>query len=281
MGFDACVYQQTMNVIRSVIAGFGIALVAFAGSAAELNCHGQSNVEDFHYSWRMKGGLSWLAGLVFPTSGVGELKTVFPKDGEHSINSELLISSADRRSGFYVYESEMDESGQKTLMTYHGYAWKNKSRKERTVFDYLKRLAHIHKETPEKQWDRTESLPADSLRDILTAIFYLRQNATTIKAPMVTTIYSDGRAYPVILRPAENRSFTMDGKQINGLGFEIVDAPGGNRKWPGGVKVWVSEDERRIPFRIEIQQSMASLQLELSSIESCAFPVGMIGKLGS
>ena len=49
-----------------------------------------------------------------------------------------------------------------------------------------------------------------------------------------------------------------------------VDAPGG-RKWPGGMKIWISDDARRIPFRIEIIQSMASLQLELQSIDSCAF----------
>ncbi|HEY8130827.1 MAG TPA: DUF3108 domain-containing protein, partial [Thermoanaerobaculia bacterium] len=76
---------------------------------------------------------------------------------------------------------------------------------------------------------------------------------------------------PVIIRTTERRSFTIEGQDVNAIGFEIVDAPGGNRKWPGGVKVWVSDDHRRIPFRIEIQQSMASLQLDLSSIESCAF----------
>ncbi len=258
-------------VIRNLIASLAIVLTSYPVWAAELNCHGPSNVEDFQYSWRMRGGLAWIAGLVFPTSGVGELKTVFPTGDATSINSELLITSADRHSGFYVYESEMDRLGQKTLMTYHGYSWKNKSRKEWTVFDYLKRLAHIHKETPDKQWDRTEPLPPESLRDVLTAIYYLRQNATTIKSPILTRIYSDGNSYPVILRPAENRTFNMEGQQINTLGFEIVDAPGGKRKWPGGVKVWVSEDERRIPFRIEIQQSMASLQLDLQSVESCAF----------
>ena len=73
-----------------------------------------------------------------------------------------------------------------------------------------------------------------------------------------------------MIRSADRRTFNMQGKQINAIGFEIVDAPGG-RKWPGGIKVWVSDDERRIPFRIEIQQSMASLQLELQSVESCAF----------
>ena len=35
--------------------------------------------------------------------------------------------------------------------------------------------------------------------------------------------------------------------------------------------MWFSEDEHRIPFRIEIAESFASLQLDLQSIESCAF----------
>ena len=74
----------------------------------------------------------------------------------------------------------------------------------------------------------------------------------------------------MILKPADRRVFNIAGQNVGALGFAIVDAPGG-RKWPGGVKVWISEDARRIPFRIEIQQSMASLQLELTSVESCAF----------
>jgi hypothetical protein len=248
-----------------------LALTGSSASAAQLNCHGPSNVEDFRYTWRLRGGLSWVAGLVFPTSGVGQMRTTYPAPGDPStISSELLITSTDRRTGFYAYQSEMDQSGQKTLMTYHAYAWKNKSRNERTVFDYGKRLALIHKQTPEKQWDRTEPLPPEQLRDVLTAIYYLRQNAANIKAPIVTTIYSDGKSYPVTFRPVERRSFDMQGTRVDAYGFEIADAPGG-RKWPGGVRVWVSNDSRRIPFRIEIQQSMQSLQLELQSVESCAF----------
>jgi hypothetical protein len=76
----------------------------------------------------------------------------------------------------------------------------------------------------------------------------------------------------VIFRPGERRTFVIAGKTTAARGFEIVDAPGG-KKWPGGVKVWLSDDERRIPFRIEIQQSVASLQLDLQSVESCAFLV--------
>ena len=257
-----------MNGLRLTVA---VVLLSTPAFAADLNCHGPANVEDFRYSWRMRGGLSIIAGLLFPTSGVGQLKTEYPAGTDHTINSQLLITSRDQ-SGFYVYESEMDSTGNKTLMSYHGYAWKNKSRKERTTFDYPKRVAQVRKETPEKKWDKTEPLPSDSLRDILTAIFYLRQNAGSIHGPITTVIYSDGKSYGVQMRPAERRSFTIQGQRVNALGFEIVDAPGsGGKKWPGGVRVWVSEDQRRIPFQIEIQQSMASLQLSLESVESCAF----------
>lgn len=243
-------------------------LIAASASAADLNCKGPSNVEQFKYSWRLRGGLSWVAGLVFPTSGVGEMKTTYPKDGETLIDSSLLLTS--KVPGFYAYETQIDENTQKTMMTYHGYAWKNKSRKERTSFDYGRKLALTHKETPEKQWDRTDPLPPEQIHDILAAIYYIRQNATNIRGPVSANIFSDGELYPVILKPDERRVFNIGGQNVGALGFAIVDAPGG-RKWPGGVKVWISEDARRIPFRIEIQQSMASLQLELTSVESCAF----------
>jgi len=241
-------------------------LTGTAAHAATSVCHGGATSEDFRYSWRMRGGLSWVAGFIFPTSGVGELKTSFTAG---RIDSSLLMTAPGGQGAFYAYESTMDDAG-KTLTTYHGYAWKNKSRKERTVFDYAHRLARIHKETPDKQWDSVDPLPPDTLRDILTAIYYLRQNADSIRGPVPATIYSDGDAYAVVFRPGERRLFNLDGKNVPAVGLEIVDAPGG-RKWPGGVKVWVSDDARRIPFRIEIQQSMASMQLELTTIEGCGF----------
>jgi len=258
-----------MRRFRLLLAA--LALATFSASATELNCSGATNVESFHYTWRMRGGLSWVAGIVFPTSGVGELKTTFPAAGAQGISSSLLITApTGTKGGFYAYESQMDDNGLKTLMTYHAYAWRNKSRKERTLFDYVKRLAHVRKETPEKQWENTKPLPAEDFRDILTTILYIRQNAATIRGPVQTTIFSDGKSYPVILRPSNRQSFTIEGKQVAAQGFEIVDAPGG-RKWPGGVKVWLSDDARRIPFRIDIVQSMASMQLDLQSVDACAF----------
>jgi hypothetical protein len=258
---------RTLALVATLLCGSLPAL------AADLNCKGPSNVEEFRYSWRLKGGIRFIAGLLFPTTGVGNLKTTFPQgSADRSINSELLITAHEGPSGgFFAYESEMDQSGQKTLMTYSGYAWGNKTRKERTIFDYVKQLARVHKETPNKVEDKVRKLPSEEhLRDVLTAIYYLRQNAASIKAPITTSIYSEGKEYPVVFRPGDRRSFTVQGQKINAVAFEIVDAPGG-KKWPGGVKVYLSDDARRIPLRIEIQQSIASLQLDLKSIESCGF----------
>src|ERR1051325_3892544 len=102
-----------------------------AARAATSACRGAAGSGGFRYTWGMRGGLSWVAGFVFPTSGVGEFKTSFAGG---KIDSSLLITAPGGRGGFYAYESTMDDSA-RTLTTYHGYAWKNKSRKERTVFD--------------------------------------------------------------------------------------------------------------------------------------------------
>jgi hypothetical protein len=163
----------------------------------------------------------------------------------------------------------MDERA-KTLMTYHGYAWGKKTRNERTIFDYVKGLARIRKETPEEVENRVKKLPTETgqYRDVLTAIYFLRQNAGTMSAPMATTIYTDGRAYPVIFRPGAVKPFRIEGKSVNARAFHIQGAPNSTKKWSGGVTVWVTNDDRRVPVRIEIQQSIASLQLDLQKIES-------------
>src|SRR3954454_6023119 len=273
-GRVVCTLRSVIRV--RLVACLLAAVFCLPAFAANTNCSGPAtNIEQFRYSWRLRGGLSWIAGIMFPTTGVAAMKNVSPKSGETNVSSELLITAADQKSGFFVYESEMDAAAQKTLMTYHGSAWGKKSRKERTLFDYVKRLARIHRETPDKVEDKVKPLSPDtlrdnSLRDILTAIYYLRQNADKIKGPVATSIYSDGKDYPVIFRPVESQTCVIDGRRVNTLGFEIVDAPGG-RKWQGGVKVWLTQDERRIPCHIEIRQSFASLQLDLSSIEACAF----------
>src|SRR5436305_559745 len=179
-----------MKPTRLLVYAFVLACVIPAAGAVELNCRGPANVESFKYSWKLRGGLSWVAGIMFPTSGVGELKTTYPAAGRNAIDSSLLITASAGKSGFYAYETEIEASGQRTLMTYHAYSWKDKSRKERTLFDYATGVARLHKETPEKQRDKVDRIPAGAVHDVASAIYFLRQNAATIRRPMSTSICS-------------------------------------------------------------------------------------------
>jgi hypothetical protein len=267
-----------MKIIRRIgVAALSVAVIAAASGtaqAAQLTCNHIGNVEEFHYSWRLRGGVRFIAGLMFPTSGVGNLKNTY---GDN-VHSELLITAPNgKQGGFYEYQSDIDDAG-KTLMTSHGYAWGKKSRNERTIFDYVKGLARMRKQTPEEVENRVKKLPAgeDEFRDILTAIHFLRKNADTLTKPMQTTVYSDGKEYPVIFKPGAKKTFMIEGKAMQASSFEIVDAPGG-KKWPGGVTVWLTNDERAVPVRIEIQQSIASMQLDLQKIESCSAQIARLG----
>jgi len=264
-----------MSRIHAPLLSLMLLLSPAAAFAADVNCTGTTNVEEFRYSWRIRGAIRFIAGLMFPTSGTGNFKTTYPKDGQHTpnINSELLITPSNGESGFYAYESQMDAAGKQTQMTYSGYVWGNKTRKIRAVFDYPKRLARIHKETPKGVENTVKPLPGNSdLRDVLTAIYFLRQNADKITGPITTSIYDSGQQYEVVLKPGERRTFTIEGKSVPSHAFEISANPNTTgKKWPGGVKVFLSDDARRIPFRIEITESFAALQLDLQAIESCGF----------
>jgi hypothetical protein len=253
-------YLRAAAIVAAMLCG---ALPALADGFAS----GPGDVEQFKYSWRLRGALSWVAGLRFPTQGVGQLTTEGPNGKQQYIDTELKITSTGGE-GFYLYRSHIEADGSRTLMTYHGYAFAQKHRNERTLFDYVKRLARIHKETPKKVEDRVKPLPANELRDILTSIYYLRQQGGEMTRPLTTEIYSDGKLYPVVFRPLAPQRFNYGGRSVPAQVFEIVSAPGAPKKWSGGVRVWISKDEARIPLRIEILRNMASLQLDLVSAKS-------------
>src|SRR5436190_22401936 len=100
----SCSHRRTMRVIRNVVLALAL-VVPVAASAAELNCSGASNVEEFRYQWHLRGGLGWVAGFIFPRSGYGDLKTVYPNAEKQTTTSELMITSGDSTSGFYNYQS--------------------------------------------------------------------------------------------------------------------------------------------------------------------------------
>lgn len=217
--------------------------------------------EEFRYAWKLRGGLAWIARLRFPVSGFGSLRTA-PKGDR--VAAELVIRGREKNDGMYVYRSEIDGGDLKTLMTYHGYEWEGRKRNEQTRFDYEDGVARTRKEREEGVETNEKALPAGAMRDVLTGIHFLRAKAGTFDGSMRTEIYSDGGVYPVLFTSLGTQRLPMRGSLLTADAYEITAAPGKSaKKWPGGVKVWLSRDDQRVPLRIEIRQSLAALQLDL------------------
>ena len=70
-----------MTIIRRIAPTalvLALAMVVSAPAhAADLTCNNLGNVEEFRYSWRLRGGVRFLAGLMFPTNGVGNLRNTY------------------------------------------------------------------------------------------------------------------------------------------------------------------------------------------------------------
>lgn len=246
------------------VAFFAAAILSNTAVSAEAAL---PKSEEYEYSWRLRGALSWIASLKFPTSGVGELKTTQLADSG-AVQTQLLITTPAGRDGFYVYRSDFDPSSITTLVSYNGYEWGEKKKNERTLFDYVKKLLRIRKQDANKVENEVMPLPGNSssMRDVLTGIYFLRQNADSLKAPLRTDIFSDGKIYPVVFSPGESATLDVNGQKVASRVFVITAAPGQKKKFPGSVKVWLSSDSRRVPLRIEVQRSLAALQLDITAI---------------
>lgn len=255
-----------------LVGSFILALIAPA--EADSTCVPGAG-EEFHYAWRLRGGLSWIASLKFPTSGRGYLLNSPQTGTPATFASELKITAENPNEGYYLYQSQIAQEDLTTLMTYHGYAFGKSKRNERTLFDYVKRLARIRKETTEEVENRVKPIPAKGLRDVLTGIHFLRKKSGEIVKPLPAEIYSDGKLYQVVFRPIGTQLLDFQGLKIRSRGYQITAATTAQKKWPGGVQVWLSDDERKMPVRIEILRQFANLQLDLESVGSCGRAVAL------
>ena len=216
-----------------------------------------ASAETLQYNWTMRGGLSWLAGLRFPTSGVGYLTQAV--NGQQ-LDSSLRITSPKDPTAALVYESSMAPSGDRTFASAEGYSWHETRRHVRSFFDSVKQLLHIEKTTQKGTEAQVKPWASGDVRDVLTAIQFLRVHGEDIATPIASTVYSNGKAYPVIITPAGtatvNNTATTE--------FRIEAAPGAAAKYPGEVRLWISSDERHVPVRIELAQRLATVRLDLN-----------------
>lgn len=219
---------------------------------------GSGNVERLSYAWKLKGGLSWLARLAFPSSGRGTLET----SAANTVNSKLTINANDSK-GYYLYESQMAPEGTRTLSTRSAYAWKDNARDERVAFDAAHGVARIDKTTDDGREVKTHKLESATPQDVLTSIYYLRQHADEITTPKRAEVFSGAKGYDVMFVPSPATTMQVGGNAMRVRPFSIKPLGTDAKRFPGEVRVWLSDDDRRVPVRIDIEQKYGTIKLDL------------------
>lgn len=234
-------FQRTMAALALTCA--------VAGSAAAD--------ETLRYNWRLRGALSWIARVKFPTSGTGVLQTA-PRGGK--VESQLRVNAGGK--DYIEYHSRMDESARRTLTSANGYSFGDRTERKETVYDYNANVARVAEREQGQVDNKTRPLEVNEARDVLTTIAFLREHAATLNAPLTTDVFADGKPYRVTIKPEGLKSAEWQGRQVPARVFRVVAAPGAQKKFPG-LTVWLSDDAQHLPLRIVIDQQYASLDLRL------------------
>lgn len=241
-----------MHKIQRMIAAMAVAVLSTSAFAAHA-----ATQETLRYEWRLRGVLSWIARVKFPTSGTGVLQTS-PRGG--GVDSSLRVNAGGQ--DYLEYRSRMDESARRTLTSVNGYSFGSKSERKETVYDYSANVARVAEREEGQTSSKTRPLPVDEARDVLTTIAYLREHAGAISKPLTTDVFADGKPYRVTIQPEGVQSAEWQGRRVPARVFRVVAAPGAKKKF-GGLTVWLSEDEQRLPLRILLDQQYASIDLKL------------------
>jgi hypothetical protein len=197
--------------------------------------------EVLRYRWHLGGLLGNVASLFIPGEGDGQLTTTRFSDA--SLKTELHITSTKSKKGdFWRYGSAFELEPYRALRAWSSYLFRGKSK------------------------DKAAELEEQDVIDVASAIYLLRQDPPISSRRM--TIWSDGKIYPVEVRPGDRgvrtvadqelvvRDYLIQGVMLEGSGF-----------WKDEMYLVLAEDDATTPVEIFLKRGMANVKLLLVDME--------------
>lgn len=190
--------------------------------------------EVIQYGWRLEGFLGSLAGLFFPSRGIGTLTTRTTASGE--IETILHITTQAKSGEHWTYGSLLAADGT-PQRAWSSYTFRGES----------------------KQKENTVSTPG--VRDIASAIYHLRREPPTTRTTM--TIWSEGKLYPVEVLPRPGVEVDLPAGRVRTRQLTVrgIEQPG-QRLWKGRLELWFAEDAAATPVVISVERKSARVRLE-------------------
>jgi hypothetical protein len=115
---------------------------------------------------------------------------------------------------------------------------------------------------------RAEPIEADT-RDLLAALYHLRAGNA---AAGTTSVYENGRLYRVVTQSLAGGEIEVPAGRFPSRRYHIEAATGGGERPVRAVDLWMSDDSRRLPLRLEAETPIGRLVAVLLSAGSSPKP---------
>jgi hypothetical protein len=207
-----------------------------------------------------------VAELTFTTSKVPNSNDLFIK--AEAVSKGTLLNLF-RFSFFQQINSTIDNGTFRILKTVKRDVQKERVRESEAIFDYKnKRVTYIETDPKDKMRAprRIASEITDLTQDMVSAIYYVRLQALAIGKRFEVQVSDSGLVYkvPVVVTAREQQKSPL-GKlwcwrvepEIFGIGRLI------ERK--GKMIIWMTDDERHIPVRSQVNSEYGKIDIKLKS----------------
>jgi hypothetical protein len=142
--------------------------------------------------------------------------------------------------------------------------------KRHLFFDQVNRTA-IDKEVPKKVFE----IPAFA-QDMLSAFYYARSNdASKLKkgSSIPISIFLDHETFDFKLKYLGVETLKTKWGKIECLKFQPVVQSGRVFKEKEGITLWVSNDQNKIPVRMQAELAVGSIKMDLSDFKNTMVPI--------
>lgn len=99
-------------------------------------------------------------------------------------------------------------------------------------------------------WKDTVYTTNDYVQDIISVLFYLRNMKLEYKDVSVD-VHTDRKTYPLLIKYHKRENVKVDAGKFSCIVVEPVFRTEGLFKKKGNLKVWLTDDERRMPVRMK------------------------------
>lgn len=171
---------------------------------------------------------------------------------------EICMESLIQANNMQPLRSDRDMEGRNRIDIRHDYFKYGK--------DSIKVEAYVE-DVDQWRYHRFEkgSVP---VRDALSTFMWLRsKNRNELLKPIEVRTFFTNDLYEFTLRPKGKTYYKYNGERVAALEFELVFPEGEFFKNGRTGKAIVSDDERRLPLKFEIDMSVGSFKLQLEGVE--------------